>query len=196
MLCSRRLRRGVGLHYAWLSRRRRSDVTTLLRGCLRLLKRDQWHLSPFVGALLPGAGGLVGNLYQCEGAGVHHALCCELFHQNYADEPLKCSRNRSLPSYWLTPVSVGHLLGLVHGCTPEDWKEALAALRDARILPSNNETGVSLTRFYKLLSFVAQADASDELAPLECSGTAIMMHFLWLKASSTHDTVTSVNPQC
>ena len=119
------------------------------------------------------------------------ALCQQLFYRNMLDEPLRPTSSLSLCAAHLSASLVAHTLGLAW--RREEYPDAAsvsAALRRAvcsetslTIEERKRGTVPTLARFAALVALVRGAD--DEAgAPLRHTGTALILHHLWLRSPS------------
>ena len=140
-----------------------------------------------------GCGGSGGSTDGCGGSGGSYcsALCHELFHRNHLEEALRPTTNLSLCAAHLSASLVAHIIGLV-------WTRAEpATVADALRRVICSETGLrigerargtvpSLSRFVALVALVGAADA-EACAPLPYTGTALVLHHLWLRSPSRRE---------
>ena len=123
----------------------------MVRGTMRCMRPEFWHLSPAVGlALSAGGSHVLGRLYGLEppnlsdGTRVQMAdgrserwkgsaacrLVRELYHRVHHDEPLRATANRSLPGAHLSPSLAAVVVGLT------DARAASGAPGGATVPPS------------------------------------------------------------
>ena len=146
--------------------------------------------------LLPALWELGGVTSEpCAGAQLVRAL----WHRHEAQEPLRWTRNLSLPGSHLAerPALQGHLLGLaIAGASPA---EVVQALRELGVGPLARRTRVSLSRFARISELiraglrgghppvsVPHSGPVGALPAACCTGT-IMMAFAWSSARSKED---------
>ena len=92
-----------------------SLTTRDIRGTIQILRRDCWYLSPTNGLALDAhansniSDGLLGSIHSL-GMGRRDITHCpplaflarELLHKNFEDESLRCTKNMSLPAFYLS----------------------------------------------------------------------------------------------
>ena len=133
--------------------------------------------------LLPALWALGGFAHSSPAA----LLVRSLYHRHEPQEPLRRTRNRSLPGCHAAEDLrlQGHILGLaISGASEAD---AVNALRSSGLAPLARTTKVSLARFARLAT-LARAGLSDRsytpaLLPSLCTST-ILMAFAWTTAHS------------
>ena len=104
-----------------------------------------------------------------------HQLVQELFHFTLPEEPVRPTRNLSLPAAHFTPRLLGHMLGLAHTGAP--WEQIEATLRAEGIAAVAKKTRVSIARFCRLVQTLQRCVESDELWQREvtdCATQALM----------------------
>ena len=185
----------------------------MVRGTMRCMRPEFWHLSPAVGlALSAGGSHVLGRLYGLEppnlsdGTRVQSAdgqrterwkgsaacrLVRELYHRVHHDEPLRATANRSLPGAHLSPSLAAVVVGLTDARA--DSAAVRATLRGARCsgtgltLPKlASETGVSIARFERLVELAIEADAEADgpVGALQRPGTAFLLRHLWQRCAA------------
>ena len=110
-----------------------------------------------------------------------------LWHRHEPQEPLRYTRNRSLPGCHLAndPALQGHLFGLaVAGATDT---ECVVALKTLGVGPLARRTKVSLTRFARIAGFVRDGLGGGKLLPPSLCTSSVMLAFVWASAERKED---------
>ena len=107
-----------------------------------------------------------------------------LWHRHEPQEPLRYTRNRSLPGSHLAenPKLLGHLLGLALANKPTD--DTVKSLQTLGVGPLSRRTKVSLSRFARIVDLSRDGLNGD----IVCT-TTILCCFLWDSATSKSDLV-------
>ena len=134
--------------------------------------------------LLPALWAL-GNVQKdaCPAAQLVRAL----WHRHEPQEPLRCTRNRSLPGSLLAedPELLGHVFGMA--LTGVSDAEGVQVLRSLGVGPLARRTKVSLSRFARLAGLVRDGLGGGGTLPPALCTSSIMLAFLWASASSKDD---------
>jgi hypothetical protein len=132
-----------------------------------------------VSPALPALWELGGLTHACPTA----TLVRSLWHRNEPQEPLRQTRNKSLPGAHLasSPKLQGHVFGLVLSGANSDAVEA--ALREQGIAQLARATKVSISRFVRVVE-LAQSGLAEDSMPCGLNPCAVLLAFLWMTASS------------
>jgi len=173
-----------------------------VKGTCSILRPEATRFSPALGLILSNAPGIAGNLLQW----ARHespvsqrplpVLARELFHQSVPEEPVRPTRNLSLPGAHLTPRLIGHMLGLAH--VGASWERIEETLRGEGIAALAKDTRVTISRFGRLVQLVQQCQQDRWEEPqgstvLTKDGpTWLLLRLLWEKAESKGDLLDSL----
>ena len=184
-------------------------------------------ISPSLGLIMLSGNSFVGNLLRSPtqvpfvpsandnnrpppplvGAGMHQAslLSRELFFQRDRSEPPAVTRSKSKAAYYLTPIRLGHVVGM--SLTHEQWskKDIEKVLVETGVVPISTPAGrrvnvdgvhtnVSLSRFLRIFHLVREShlecndlnllhlNSNQEVATSPC--LLLLLRFLWEKSHS------------
>ena len=155
------------------------------KGTASMFAPSALHLSPVNGLAFYGSPALSGLHAAGEPSGPPSArLARALFHRNTGEsrqsghvpiEPLRPTRNLSLPAAHLDPRLQGHVLGLaLKRAPPEAVRAALQTLGVAALA---RDTKCSIARFERLVALLAESLESP-------AGGAVFLAYVWASSST------------
>jgi hypothetical protein len=154
------------------------------------LAAEHLRLSPVHGLFLYGSPALASMWAAGETGGPAAArLARVLFNRHDPSEPLRATRNKSLPATHLTPALQGACVGLALSGASEDTVRA--RLIELGVDAIARRSKVSIARFERLVGLLAEASSSA--CTMSCDGGGgsvqlcgvdVMLAYLWATARS------------